>query len=431
MNILIKDILTVISEKTTKNDIYISGDTIVSLSNKPDGFIAEKVISGADKLAVPALINCHTHSYMSLFRNIADDLPFDKWLFDKIMPLEDIITPDDAYWGCMLGCAEMIKSGTGTFLDMHMFPGITPKVANKCKMRAVVSRGLSGDENDKEGGNRRLNEAKEEIEEYSGNPLIGFMVAPHSIYTCDRNYLEKAMALAEQFGVPQNIHVSESAFEVETCLKEKGVTPVEYLNQIGFFDNKTVAAHCVHITDRDIEILSERSVSVATNPRSNLKLGNGIAPIKKLLDMGVNICLGTDSAASNNSLNMFSEMNYTALIHKGVNRDATAVSSSDVFSFATENGGKALGIEKLGKIKEGYKADIALLDLNCPQLRPLNNPVSALSYSANGSEVDTMIVGGEVLMENRKLTSLDEEEVYYNVERIIKKFGGIYNVTQH
>lgn len=422
MNILIKEILAIIENKAVKTDIYIGDGVILSIDEKPSGFIAEKVIDGKDMLAIPALINCHTHAYMSVFRNIADDLPFNEWLFDRIMPLEDIIDESDAYWGCMLSCIEMIRSGTGTFCDMHMFPNITPKSALKCGMRAVVTRGLSGSKTDVDGGKRRINEAKDEIAKYSGNPLLSFMIAPHAIYTCDKNYILETMRLAEQLSLPLNTHLSESVFEVNSCLSENRVTPVQYLDSLGFFEQKTIAAHCVHLTEQDMNILAKKKVSVAANPKSNLKLGNGIAPIKQLLDKGVNICLGTDGAASNNSLNLFSEMNFTALLHKGTSGDASAVSALDVLSFATENGAKALGIEKLGKLEVGYKADVAILDTNCPQMRPMNNPVSALSYSTTGNEVCTTIINGKVVMENRILINIDEKEVYYNIGKITKKF---------
>ncbi|HAN21554.1 MAG: hypothetical protein A2Y15_09615 [Clostridiales bacterium GWF2_36_10] len=421
MNILIKDILAVVDCKIIKTDICIGNSVILSLGEKPNGFIPEKVIDGKDKLAIPALINCHTHAYMSVFRNIADDLPFNEWLFDKIMPLEDVVDEKDAYWGCMLSCIEMIKSGTGTFCDMHMFPNTTHTAAIKSGMRAVVSRGLSGGKNDVDGGKRRIKEAVEEIEKYSGNSLISFMIAPHAIYTCDKEYLLETMSLADKFNLPLNTHLSESVFEVNSCLSQNGVTPVKYLDSLGFFEHKTLAAHCVHLTENDMDILSTKKVSVAANPKSNLKLGNGIAPIKQLLDKGVNICLGTDGAASNNSLNLFSEMNFTALLHKGTSGDASAVSALDVLAFATGNGAKALGIERLGKIEVGYKADIAILDTNYPQMRPMNNPICALTYSATGNEVVTTIIDGKIVMENRILTNIDVEEVYYNIEKITEK----------
>lgn len=422
MNILIQEIPSVIGGTTVTTNICIEKDTILSVGEVPKGFVPDKVIDGKNRLAIPALINSHTHAYMSVFRNIADDLPFNEWLFEKIMPLEDTLDAEDAYWGCMLSCIEMIKSGTGTFCDMHMFPCTTPEAAIACGIRTVVTRGLSGGRGDVAGGIRRINEAIMEYEEYNCEPLIHFMLAPHSIYTCDKEYLKSILTLAEKLSLPLNIHLSESAFEVDNCLSEHGATPVEYLLSLGLFEHKTLAAHCVHLTEKDIEILAEKGASVAANPKSNLKLGNGVAPIKNLLDKGVNICLGTDSAASNNSLNLFGEMNYTALLHKGYTHDASAVSAKEVFKFATENGAKALGLEKLGRIEAGYKADIAILNTNCPQMYPKNNPLSALCYSANGSEVDTMIINGNVVMENRVMTGVDEEEVYYHVEKITRKF---------
>ena len=426
MNILIKNALTILSCEnhyiTKRTDIAIKDDIILAIGEIPSDFIPDETIDGEKYLASAGLINCHTHSYMSLYRNYADDLSFSDWLFGKIDPLENKTTPDDAYYGALLSCIEMIKTGTTTFTDMHMFKNMTAKAADDAGMRAVISRGLVG-EDENFGGAKRLDEAFEEMENYKDNSRISFMLAPHAIYTCNTEYLKKITGIAIGENIPLNIHLSETRYEVSESLKNYGKTPTEYLDSIGFFEQKTLAAHCVHLTDNDIEILSKNKVSVAANPISNLKLGNGFAPIPKLMEKGVNICIGTDSAASNNSLNLFRDMNYTALIHKGVNEEAQCVSAEEVYRFATKNAADALSLYNTGELKVGKKADIILLDLNSPSLNPYNNPVSALSYSVNGSEVDTVIIDGKIVMRKKQLLTIDEEKVYYNVNKIMERLS--------
>ena len=419
MGIHIKNVLAVIDGTVKRTDIYIDGNIIAGVGEIPEGFSADTVIDGTDRLASAGLVNTHTHTYMSLYRNYADDLSFSDWLFGNISPLEDRTTSDDAYVGATLACAEMIRTGTTTFVDMHMFRGMTCRAADECGMRAVISRGLCG-EGDDEGGQRRLDEAFGEMEEYKNNSRLTFMLAPHAIYTCDTDYLKKVIALAGERKLPINIHLSETRYEVSQAVEKYGVSPVKYLDDLGMFGIKTLAAHCVHISDEDIKILADRGVSVAANPKSNMKLGNGFAPIKKLLDSGVNVCIGTDSAASNNSLNMFSDMNFTALVHKGTGEDAQAVSAVEVHRMATENGAAALGINA-GKIEKGMLADIILLDLNTPQFNPRNNLVAAMSYSATGSETDTVIIDGKIVMRDKKLLTIDEEKLYYEANKIMER----------
>ena len=422
MNILIKNIKMLINGGTPKGDICISGNKILSAGVIPEGFAADKVIDGSDKLAIPGLINCHTHTYMSLFRNLADDLSFEDWLFGAIMPREDALSPDDAYWGAMLSCAEMIKTGTTCFMDMHMFPSMTASAADKLGMRAVMTRGLTGsDRNDKD-GIRRYNEHMDERERFKGNDRITFKLGPHAIYTCGEDYLRWLIEKAHETEQEFHIHLSETTAEVQNCYKERSKSPVEYLNDIGFFDVKTCAAHCVHVSDSDMDILAEKHVSVIHNPKSNLKLANGTAPVPRMMEKGINVCMGTDSQASNNDLNLFSDMNFAALLHKGATGCPTVCTAKEVLDFATVNGAKALGIPDIGSIEAGKKADIAILDLDRSQFCPRNDLTSALVYSANGSEVDTVIIDGEVVLEHGRLTKFDEEEIYAHAKAVAEKF---------
>lgn len=400
-------------------DIYIKDDKIESIDSEPENFIADKIIKGTKKLVIPGLINTHTHSYMSIFRNIADDLSFSDWLFGKISPLEDKLSSDDMYWGAMLACIEMIKTGTTCFVDMNMSMESVIKAVTDSGLRAVLSRGLVG-EGKNEGGRIRLEENLNAFKSCK-NDNISFLLGPHAPYTCDREYLKIVKETAKEYGLGLTIHLSESLTEIENVKNQHGMSPIELMDSIGLFEIPTIAAHCVHLSDNDISILKEKNVSVATNPKSNLKLANGIAPLVKMQDMGVNITIGTDSAASNNTLNMFSEMNYTSLLHKGISHNPTVISASDTLSFATKNAALAIGNKQVGEIKEGLKADLTILDIDCPQFYPENNLVAALVYSANGSEVDTVIVNGKILMEEKQIKTIDTEKVYSECKKIIER----------
>lgn len=403
--------------KIERTSVAIDGSTISAIGEIPQEFSANHRINGKNRLVIPGLVNCHTHAYMSLFRNLADDLAFSDWLFGNILPREDKLTSEDAYCAAMLSCAEMIKSGTTAFLDMHMFGGMSARAAVETGLRGVMSRGLVGESADDEGGLRRIEEAKAEMSAFANESRISFMLAPHAIYTCSEDYLRLVSETAKELGTGIHIHLSETRYEVEQCIEQHGKSPVRYLYDIGMFRNKTVAAHCVHLSEEDIDILAECRVSAVHNSKSNMKLGNGFANIPALQKRGVNICIGTDSQASNNSLNLFSEMNFVSLIHKGTTENAQAVSAAEVLKFATSNGAAALGLDGSGVIEVGARADLVLLDIDCPQFCPHNNLMSALVYSANGSEVDTVLVDGCTVLENKRLTRADEEKIYFEAQR--------------
>lgn len=399
-------------------DIAIENDTIRYVGTVPDDFTADKIINGKGKFAVPSLINCHTHAYMGVFRNLADDLPFDKWLFESIMPREDKMTCEGAEAGAMLSLLEMIKSGTGCFVDMHMFPKASAEAAIKLGMRAVISRGLAGETKTDGGAERRFKEALDEIEAYKNEKSLTFMIAPHAIYTCGEKTLRHSAELAKELGLGINLHLSETKYEFDSCISEHGMTPVEYCESLGLLTDKTLAAHLVQLTDNDISILAEKGVSMASCPISNMKLGNGFAPIEKLQKAGVNITLGTDSCASNNTVNLFPDMRAYALIHKGKLSDALTITAADTVDAVTVNAAKALGLNT-GAIEEGRLADITLFSLSEPSLCPKNDLLSALAYSMSGYEADTLMVGGKVIMQNKEILTADVEKIYYDAQKVI------------
>ncbi len=427
MGIVLKDILAVLPEREQdvirETDIYIEGSRIAAIGTQPEGFQADKVIEGKNKLAIPGLVNCHTHSYMSFMRNVADDLSFMDWLFGTIDPIEQQMTDEDTYWGACLAIIEMMKSGTTCFNDMQMNIHQTTRAVKESGMRAVISRGLVGSGND-EAGQMRLRQAYEERDAAKDCDRLTFMLGPHAPYTCDEAYMRIVSEEAKKNQMRIHVHLSESESEIQQIKEKYGCSPIEMADRNGLFDVPAIAAHCVQITESDMEILKKKDVSVVTNPASNMKLGNGFAPVPAMLEKGINVCLGTDGAASNNSLNMFHELSLLTLIHKGVKKTPQCISAKEGFRIATINGAKALGLEKeIGSLEEGKKADIAILNLNTPSLTPRNNLLAGLSYSANGSEVETVLIDGKVTMENRKILTMDEELVYKKVNDIIVRVG--------
>jgi len=433
MNIYIKniDIITMDAQNPIiKNgNIAISGNSIAYVGEgmTPPGFVPDRLIIGRNKLAMPGLVNTHAHSAMTILRNFANDLVLQEWLFDKVFPAEAQIKENDVYWGVMLAVAEMIKSGTTSFADMYLFMDSTARAVKESGIRANLSKSPVLFDKDGDGGIiddfadcRRFHNDWNN----AADGRIITSVEVHSPYLFDKPNMIKAAELAADIGSRIQIHILETAAEREEAMKKYGMSPVKLCDECGIFNVPVIAAHCVHMSDEDIDIFVERKVSVSHNPTSNLKLASGIAPIPDMMKKGINITLGTDGAASNNNLDMFNEINLAALIHKGVNNDPTLVTAEEALKMATSNGAKAIGFDDTGSIKEGFKADIILLDTDKPHFCPMNDPLSAIVYSANGSDVDTVIVDGEILMESRQLKSVDEERIKYEVGKISKRILG-------
>ena len=413
--------------KIEQKNILIDGSRIASVTAgaRDD---ADRIIDASGKLVMPGLINAHTHAYMTIHRNVADDLAFFDWL-DAVQRIEDHMTEEDVYWTTLLAIIEMLRSGTTCFVDMTIKSAKEksgPKSAAAGAVydsgfRAVISRGLAG-VSDSEESHMKYGQAVYEMELFKDEARLQFLHGPHAPYSCMADYLQKLTASARDRGIGQTIHLSESQAEMDSIREEHAATPIAYVDSLGVFAVPVIAAHCVYAADEDIRLMAEKGVSVALCPKSNMKLGNGFAPAQKLLDAGVNVCLGTDGCGSNNSLNMFSEMNAAALVYKGAEHRAQCVSAAEVLKMATVNGAKAIGREgELGVIREGALADLILINLNEPQLIPQNNILSGLVYSSTGAEVDTVFVDGRILMENRKLTTIDEEAIYAHIRDIVDR----------
>lgn len=427
MNILIKNAQVVICKDeevmVKKADIAIKGATISQIGEVKGDFEAQKVIDAKNMLAMPGLTNTHTHLSMNLLRNYADDMPLWDWLTQKIWPIEERLTAKAIYRGSILGIAELIKSGVTGFLDMYFFAEETIEAVLETGVRAYIARGLTDEE---EGKEVRLMETRELHKKYhEKDGRIKILAGPHAPYTCSPKYLKKVIALSEELDIGIHIHLSETQKEVDENIQNWGKTPIKHVYDLGLFERPTIAAHCVHVSDEDIEILADCGVSAVYNPTSNLKLASGFAPVEKMLESGVNVALGTDGASSNNNLNMFEEIHLASIVNKCVNNDATSLPAETAVKMSTINGAKALGVEKdLGSLEVGKKADIILIDLKKPHLCPLNNPLSALCYSAQSSDVHTVMVDGKILMENYELKTIDIEKAMHEADEAARKLIG-------
>lgn len=379
-----------------------------------------KLLQTRNGLVMPGLINGHTHVSMTCFRGLADDLPLMTWLHDHIFPAEAKLTGEMVYWGALLGCAEMIRSGTTFFCDMYLFEQDVARAVDKAGLRALLGEVLydfpSPNYGPPEAG---LKHTARLVDRYKGHDRLRIAVEPHSVYTCSPALLIACQRLAEECQVPLIIHLSENQEEVATTMKRYGTTPVRHLNRLAILDHNLIADHCVVMDEYEIQLMAEYGVKVVHNPRSNSKLSSGLAPVADMLTAGISVALGTDGPASNNNLDMFGEMHMASMLEKILKMDPTAMPAETVLNMATTLGAKAMGLDdQIGRLSPGFLADIIVLDLARPHLVPMYNPTSHLVYSANGGDVVHTVVGGRVLMENRRLTTLDLEEIYSQMDRI-------------
>jgi len=418
MNIIIKDVSIVTMNEN--DDIIKNGYIVINREKIKEVGYGEyngdckdyKIIDGKNSCVMPGLVNCHTHAAMTLLRGYGEGLPLMKWLNEKIWPMEAKFREEHISVGTKLAIIEMIRTGTTTFNDMYFFQKEVLEVAQEFNIRAVLGTPIIGD-----AWKEQLKSAvklNDFVKEYSKNEdMIKTMIAPHAPYTLSKEALIRVAETAKQQYIGVHIHISETQDEVDIIKSKYDLTPTEFLLSTGILDNKVIGAHCVHMTDNDIKILRDKKVSVAYNPQSNMKLASGVARIAEMLDNGVNVCLGTDGTSSNNNLNMFEEMETGALLQKLWYKDTTKLNGSDMLNIGTVNGAKALGFEKLGRIEEGYKADLVMLDMNRPNMIPRYDIDSNIVFSASGNEVHTVIINGEIVLYNGEFLNIDEERILY------------------
>jgi 5-methylthioadenosine/S-adenosylhomocysteine deaminase len=395
-------------------DVYIKDNRIRAIEDSID-LPADSRLSGSGKALIPSFINGHTHAAMTLLRGYADDMHLQEWLEKKIWVLEAKMTENDIYWGAKLACLEMIKTGTTFFNDMYWFWKGTARAVEEMGIRAAISAVfIDFFSRDKAREQKALNEELfQESRQFS--PRIHFTLGPHAIYTVSEESLGWASDFARTHGLLLHIHLSETKKEVDDCIQEHGIRPVEYLEKIGFLGPNVVACHGVWLSPKEIDILKGHEVKVVHNPVSNMKLTvGGTFPYEGLRTAGVTTCLGTDGCSSNNNLDMLETIKFASLLQKHHRVDSTALPAKEAFELATIQGARAFGLD-CGRIEVGSLADLALVDLQRPELTPHFDLYSDLAYAANGSSIDTVICDGEILMEGRKVRG--EEEVMEGARR--------------
>ncbi len=377
-------------------------------------YSSKNIIGGKNRAVLPGLINTHTHAAMVYFRGMADDLPLKEWLEKHIWPAEDKwLSPEFVSDATELACLEMLKAGITTYSDMYFFEDASGNAAKKIGMRAVLGAGIvdfptiSGKNADE-----YLGKAEKFIKKWKKDELITPCIAPHSVYACGPDTLKKIKKIADKYNVPIHIHVSEAKWEVEEIEKKYGKRPVAHLEALGFLDECMVAAHCVWVNGKEIEALAKYKVGVSHCIESNLKLGSGIAPVPQMLKAGIKVTFGTDGAASNNDLNILSEMSTAAKVHKAVSGDPTVLDAKTALLMATRWGAEVLGLGEItGSLEKGKAADIIIMNLDKPHLTPLYDIYSHIVYSSMASDVETVFVNGKLVVANGKLCTADEDEI--------------------
>lgn len=385
--------------------------------------VFERTIEGEGCLLVPGLVNAHTHLAMTLFRGVANDLPLERWLTEEIWPREQKLTAKDIYWGALLGLAEMIQSGTTAFVDMYFRMEEVAQAVEEAGLRALLSYGIVAPTPDRIEPEIRLAEAFAHGWDGGAGGRIRAALSPHAPYTCLPEVWRRVTALAHELHVPIHTHLAETAEEVARIRTEQGKSPAEWLEELGVFSVPVIAAHCVHVSEKDIEILAAHGASVAHCPTSNLRLACGIAPVQAMLDGGVNVALGTDGAASAGDLNLIEEMRLASLVAKHAARDPQALPAAEALRCATSRGAAALGLSKeLGTIEAGRRADGVLIRMTGPHLCPSYDPLANLVYAAQGLDVEAVFVDGKPLLLGGEFQTLDVEEIEGRCRQISRRF---------
>ena len=393
-------------------------------------YAAREVINATGKVVVPGLINGHTHVPMTLFRGLADDLDLQEWLTKYIFPAEaKNVTEEFVRVGTRLGLAEMIRGGTTTYCDMYYFEDAIADETSKAGMRAVLGETvIDFAVADNKTNAEAMAYVESFVKKWEGNALIVPAIAPHAPYTVSEEHLKAVRAFSDRTGAPIVTHISETKREVDDSIKAKGASPIDYLNRIGFLNNRVIAAHVVWPTEEELGLLKKLGVGIVHNPQSNMKLASGVAPVPEMLKEDLPVGLGTDGAASNNDLNLWEEMDTAAKLHKLISRDPKVVNAQEAFEMATIRGARALHLEKeIGSIEKGKRADLVVVDLDDLNQTPYYNIYSDLVYATKAADVRTVIVEGRVVMRDRRLLTLNEETIKAEArryrERIIRSLG--------
>ena len=393
--------------------VAIEGDRIAAVGGAAElaaRFPSARTITAAGRIVLPGLINTHTHVPMTLFRGLADDLELMEWLQTVIFPAEaEHVDEEFVRWGTRLACLEMILGGTTTFVDMYFYEHAIAEEAARCGLRAIVGESLIDfPAPDHATWPEAVAYTRQFVDTWRGHPLVTPAIAPHAIYTVSADHLIEAHRLANELDVPLLLHLAEAPEEVEQILASTGKRPVEYVDTLGILDDRMIAAHMIWPNDREIETLAARGVGVAHCPQSNMKIAAGIAPVPGLLAAGVAVGLGTDGAASNNNLDMWEEIDTAAKLHKVTAQDSTVLPARQALEMATIGGARAIHMEhEIGSLEVGKRADLIIVDISSPHQQPVYDPYSVLTYATDAADVRTVIVNGQVLLEERRFLNLD------------------------
>jgi 5-methylthioadenosine/S-adenosylhomocysteine deaminase len=416
---------------TENAKVFIKGNHIAAIRTSresPSAYGGAQTIQARQGIIMPGLVNAHTHTAMTLFRGLADDLPLQEWLFQRIFPAEaKHLNPETVYWGTLLGCLEMIASGTTGVVEGYFYQDATCRALHESGLRGLVAQGIidfpaPGVDDPK----KNLEVGREFVEKWHDrSERIRPGLFCHSPLTCSEKTLAKALDISRAYGLPLQIHLSETSAEIEEIMKNTGMRPVEYLDKIGLLNEDLIAAHAVHLDDHEIERLAQRNVKLVHVPESNMKLASGVARVSKMIEAGLTVGIGTDGCASNNNLDLFREMDTAAKLAKVFDGNPVALDAETVLLMATAWGGSLLPSPgDSGTIQEGKLADIIVLESENPHLVPMYNPMSTLVYAANGADVKDVIVDGRILMRDRVFLTLDAERIMTEVRAIGRRIAG-------
>lgn len=414
-------------------DLAIDGKTIVAVGQVPADFAADDKIDARDHVALPGFFNAHTHAAMTLQRGYAEDLDIARWFNERIWVMESALTEEDVYWGAALAACEMIRSGTVGFADHYFWMPQVARVVADSGLKALLSWGVFGSDFAAEMGSTTLEQTADFVAEFqnSSDGRVKTILGPHSPYISSAKFLARTADMARKLGVGCHIHVAETREQLEKSVQEHGKTPVRYLADLGIFDNPSIAAHAIHITDEDIRTLGEKRATVVQCVKTHMKLAMGTTRVPDLVAAGINVALGTDGPASNNDLDMLEVTRLSALIQKHDRHDATLMPSMQVLKLATQNGARAMGFANSGVLQVGADADLILVDMRRPHLAPRHDLAANLVHSARGGDIAYVLVDGKLLLRNGELTTLDEEKIRREAEaRALRMASSALKPTQ-
>ncbi len=412
-------VMTEAGKDIFNGEVHTDGDRIVYVGTEKAGGQFDREINLCGNLIMPSFKNAHTHSAMTFLRSYADDLPLNDWLFTQVFPMEDKLTPDDVYELTKLAALEYFSGGTTAAFDMYFFPDSVAQAAIDSGLRLVLCGAVSGGDNQAD-----YDSALSRLEDYynrfnSLNPLVSFKMGFHAEYTTHISILKGIAELAKKYKQPLYTHNSETASEVQGCIERHGMTPTVLMESLGMFEYGGGGFHCVHMSDEDLEIFKKRNLWAVTNPCSNCKLASGIAPLAKMNGAGINLAIGTDGPASNNALDMFREMYLASVLQKIRENDAAAMPAEAVLRAATSGGALAMGLDDCAALSEGSKADMVVIDMNRPNMQPVNNIQKNLVFAGTRDNVKMTVSNGVIVYEDGKFPTLDAERIYAKANEIM------------